>query len=46
VPPRCMVVGNPAKIVRENIKVGRFGRLEGADETHRRLVEEGAFSST
>jgi acetyltransferase-like isoleucine patch superfamily enzyme len=43
VPPRCMVAGNPAKIIREGIKVGCFGRLEGADETHRRLVEEGAF---
>jgi acetyltransferase-like isoleucine patch superfamily enzyme len=44
VPPRCMVGGNPAKIIRENIKVGRFGRLEGADEASRRLIEEGAFS--
>jgi acetyltransferase-like isoleucine patch superfamily enzyme len=44
VPSRCMVVGNPAKIVKQDIKVGRFGRFQGADETTRRLIEQGAFS--
>jgi maltose O-acetyltransferase len=32
VPPRCIVAGNPARIVRSDINVGRFGRLAGADE--------------
>lgn len=27
VPDNCMVAGNPAKIIRENIKVGRYGVL-------------------
>lgn len=30
VPPRCMVAGNPARIIRENIEVGPFGRLVNA----------------
>lgn len=37
VPPRSIVAGNPARIVRSDIKVGRFGRLEGADENTRRM---------
>lgn len=36
VPPGCIVAGNPARIIRRDVRVGRFGRLEGADE--------GAFS--
>lgn len=28
VPSRCIVAGNPAKIVRKDIKVGPYGRLE------------------
>jgi acetyltransferase-like isoleucine patch superfamily enzyme len=27
VPPRCIVGGNPAKVIRTDIVVGRFGRL-------------------
>lgn len=32
VPPRCIVAGNPARILSENIEVGRFGRFKYADE--------------
>lgn len=35
VPPRTMVAGNPAEIIRTNIEVGPFGRLLGADDNER-----------
>lgn len=41
VPPRCVVAGNPAKILRENIEVGEYGRFLEADQTEARLAEEG-----
>ena len=37
VPPRSIVAGNPARVVRTDIRVGRFGRMEGADDNTRRL---------
>lgn len=37
VPPNTIVAGNPARIVRQGIVVGRFGRLEGADENTRKM---------
>lgn len=37
VPPQSIVGGNPARLIRSGIRVGRFGRLEGADENSRRL---------
>jgi maltose O-acetyltransferase len=37
VPARCIVGGNPARILRRDIVVNRFGRLAGADEKTRRL---------
>jgi acetyltransferase-like isoleucine patch superfamily enzyme len=37
VPPRSIVAGNPARIVRENIEVKAYGRFLDADETERRL---------
>lgn len=37
VPARCAAAGNPARVIRENIVVGRFGRLDSADENSRRL---------
>lgn len=40
VPDRCIVAGNPAKIIRENIKVGHYGRFVDADETERTLRSE------
>lgn len=32
VPPNCAVAGNPAKVIKENIEVGRFGRFKYVDE--------------
>ena len=43
VPPRCVVAGNPAQIIRENIKVGPFGRFANAEETKDKLIAAGAF---
>lgn len=37
VPAGCAVGGNPARILRRGLKVGRFGRLPYADENNRRL---------
>jgi maltose O-acetyltransferase len=37
VPPRSIVAGNPARVIRSGITVGRFGRLAGADENTKRL---------
>lgn len=37
VPPRSIVAGIPARVIRSDIEVGRFGRLKGADEATRRL---------
>lgn len=36
VPPGSAVGGNPARVIREGIEVGRFGRLSYADENSRR----------
>lgn len=32
VPPGCAVAGNPARIIAENIQVGRYGRYTVADD--------------
>ena len=39
VPPNCAVAGNPAKIIKEDIKTGKYGRLEIADENQKKLLE-------
>lgn len=39
VPPRCVVAGNPARVLRENIEVGPYGRFTDADATESRLSE-------
>lgn len=39
VPPRSVVAGNPAKILRTGIEVGHYGRFDTADETERKLRE-------
>lgn len=31
IPPYCIVAGNPARIIRTDIRVGPYGRLESAD---------------
>lgn len=41
VPPRSIVAGNPARVVRSDIEVGPYGRYLSADETESRLVEAG-----
>lgn len=35
VPANAIVAGNPAKIIRESIQTGRYGRLPGADDIQR-----------
>lgn len=42
VPPRCVVAGNPARILREGIEVGPYGRFTDADATESALAEQGA----
>ncbi|OSZ65334.1 hypothetical protein CAP39_12745 [Sphingomonas sp. IBVSS1] len=39
VPARCIVAGNPARVIRSDIEVGRFGRLAGANENTRRMYK-------
>jgi maltose O-acetyltransferase len=39
VPPRTIVGGNPARVLRTGIEVGPFGRLAGADDNQRRLYK-------
>ncbi len=41
VPDRCLVAGNPARILRENIDVGDFGRFNDADAAESALVAAG-----
>ena len=41
VPPRSIVVGNPARVLRSGIEVGAFGRMSGADDNSRRLYRDG-----
>jgi serine acetyltransferase len=41
VPPRCIVAGNPARILKENIEVGPYGRFLTADATESALAEAG-----
>lgn len=43
VPPRCIVAGSPARIIRKNIDVGPYGRFVNAEETKAHLAAAGAF---
>lgn len=43
VPPRCVVAGNPATVLRQNIQVGPYGRYATADDTKAALTAAGAF---
>ena len=36
-PARSLVGGNPARVLRRDVDVGAYGRLQGADENSRRL---------
>ncbi len=44
VPPRSLVGGNPAKIIRADIEVGPYGRFTFAELNKQNLTEAGAFS--
>ena len=37
VPPRSIVGGNPARVLRSNVETGKYGRLAVADENTRKL---------
>lgn len=41
VPPGCIVAGNPARVVREGISTGAYGRLAYADLRESQLAEAG-----
>lgn len=41
VPPRSIVAGNPAKVIRSDIEVGPYGRFLTADATESALAESG-----
>lgn len=41
VPPRSLVAGNPARILRSDIEVGEYGRFLTADATESALAEQG-----
>jgi acetyltransferase-like isoleucine patch superfamily enzyme len=43
VPPRSIVAGNPAQIIRSEIDVGPYGRFPAADSAERRMTAEGLF---
>lgn len=43
VPPRCVVAGNPARIIRRDIEVGPYGRFSDAEATKAKLAAAGAF---
>ena len=41
VPPRSIVAGNPAKVIRSDIEVGPYGRFTTADATEDALASSG-----
>jgi len=41
VPPRSIVAGNPARVIRSDIEVGPYGRFRDADATESALAERG-----
>jgi acetyltransferase-like isoleucine patch superfamily enzyme len=40
VPPGCVVAGNPARVLKENIEVATYGRFPDADAVEHALVEQ------
>lgn len=40
IPDNCIAAGNPAKVYREDIRVGRYGRFEDADAIEARRAAE------
>lgn len=43
VPARCIVAGNPARVIRTDIAAGRYGRRPEADAVQRRQAAENAL---
>ena len=43
VPAGSVVAGNPARILRSGVEVGRYGRFPDADATARQLIAKGEF---
>ncbi len=41
VPDGCVVAGNPARVIKEDIEVGHYGRLSYADDNQKKLLNEG-----
>ncbi|RLJ41430.1 acetyltransferase-like isoleucine patch superfamily enzyme [Litoreibacter meonggei] len=41
VPAHCLVAGNPARVIRQDIATGLFGRLNDADTREARLAQAG-----
>jgi serine acetyltransferase len=41
VPPRSIVAGNPARVIRSDIEVGPYGRFTDADARESALAEQG-----
>lgn len=41
VPPRCAVAGNPARVIRDGLATGPYGRLLDADRTEAQLARSG-----
>lgn len=41
VPDGCAVAGNPARVIKEDIEVGHYGRLSYADDNQKKLLNEG-----
>lgn len=41
VPPASIVAGNPARVIRQGIETGRFGRLRSADRPQAPVVQPG-----
>jgi acetyltransferase-like isoleucine patch superfamily enzyme len=37
VPPRSIVAGNPARVIRSGIEVGKRGRLKGTEDAEKRI---------
>jgi acetyltransferase-like isoleucine patch superfamily enzyme len=43
VPPHSIVAGNPARVIREDVEVGDYGRLRTANDTEAKLRASGAW---
>lgn len=43
-PDNCVAAGNPARVIRNGIDAGRFGRLAGAEARRRARIEEACLA--